>query len=527
MRIKRWAGAWLCLVLACCLLLPAQTAVAEESAVVNVPVIARGADCTAVIEEPATGFRQEVALTKDVLNNFTFECKGLNTLTYNVYLSNSNTDKVIYDHRHFTITVDLYYNSNDEIDYYIMMSGIFAKLDCIEFINIVKDSETIRSVTPATVYKVDERDTPLDGAVFGLYDGDMLLATYTGSSFTIMPPMGYEEAPEANLTLREINPPDGYLLDGQERPVVIRSSITETEKKTDTSQFIIRRVDTSVTVSGSHEAVIVNKTVPAIVYDPPVEKVVTGNGPVPEETFYFSLRGLDGAPMPEGVHGDTMIVSRKGAGSVEFGDIRYDKESVWHYVVEELAKGADGFVYDKTRYLMTVVITLSGGELHKDITIVAEGEGTKDKIVFNNRYDPQVPYDQYFTFTKVWQGDREDGIDWEMYNADGTRRHKLFNKTVVSENEWKYEAWFRATEDVEGCYIVETPMKDYLVRYENVGEFADKTDRCYNGGRIINYKVPKTDDPEQPGMYTAVVAVSLAGLAAIVFLALRKKKKRT
>ena len=61
------------------------------------------------------------------------------------------------------------------------------------------------------------------------------------------------------------------------------------------------------------------------------------------------------------------------------------------------------------------------------------------------------------------------------------------------------------------------------VRYENVGVHADETDRCYNGGTIINYKVPKTGDESNLGLWLALSAVGLAGIGSLVFMGRRRR----
>ena len=102
----------------------------------------------------------------------------------------------------------------------------------------------------------------------------------------------------------------------------------------------------------------------------------------------------------------------------------------------------------------------------------------------NKETEPIDPgYDFRFTFTKAWQGDHEDSIDWVLYYPNGTVAHKKFNKKIVSENEWRYEAWFASGADY---YIIETVPEGYKVRYENAGAHAGETDRCYNGGTIQN-----------------------------------------
>lgn len=131
------------------------------------------------------------------------------------------------------------------------------------------------------------------------------------------------------------------------------------------------------------------------------------------------------------------------------------------------------------------------------------------------------PYDHVFTFTKRWSGDHEDSIDWVMYNADGTQRHKLFNKRVISEEEWHYEAYF--TSSVDDCYVIETPPDGYLVQYENVGRYSDVTDRCYSGGTIINHKIPQTSDDTPLALYDALVIISMLGLC---FMGMKRRRRQ-
>ena len=117
-------------------------------------------------------------------------------------------------------------------------------------------------------------------------------------------------------------------------------------------------------------------------------------------------------------------------------------------------------------------------------------------------------YDFRFGFTVRWDADPADSIDWVLYNADGSVAHKKFNKKV-SGSEWRYEAWFSTAGDY---YLVENVPAGYRVRYENVGTHAGVTDRCYNGGTVINSKVPKTGDPAEPLLWACVGALGLAAL---------------
>ena len=154
--------------------------------------------------------------------------------------------------------------------------------------------------------------------------------------------------------------------------------------------------------------------------------------------------------------------------------------------------------------------------VNSDITVTAQW---KDKET-----PPSPPgYDFKFTFVKAWQGDHEDSIDWVFYNPDGTVAHKKFNKKIISDTEWRYEAWFPTGAEY---FLIETVPEGYQARYENVGAHAEETDRCYNGGTIINYKIPKTGDDSHPALWIALAALGAVGLGALAICVARDRKRR-
>ena len=120
------------------------------------------------------------------------------------------------------------------------------------------------------------------------------------------------------------------------------------------------------------------------------------------------------------------------------------------------------------------------------------------------------PYVYRFSFTKKWEGGAEDSIDFVVYNADGTVRSKKFNKKIISDTEWLYEAWFTSPADF---YIIETVPRGYRARYENTGIHAGVTDRCCNGGTIVNYTVPKTGDRTNLLIF---IGLSLLGIGCFI-----------
>ena len=210
-----------------------------------------------------------------------------------------------------------------------------------------------------------------------------------------------------------------------------------------------------------------------------------------------------------------------------------------------LNKDTSAVKYDRTVYTIHVDVFMNGqGKPTYFITIEnpANPSSKLDMIRFNNTsllpvltptpkptMTPEItvkptvtpaPYDYKFTFAKKWSGDHEESIDWVMYNPDGTIRKKLFNKQVITDFYWEYEAWF--TDDVDGCYVIENPPEGYSVMYHNIGEYAHVTDRCHNGGTILNYKVPQTSDETSLGVY-AITFLSATLLLGVMLVCRRKK----
>ena len=155
-------------------------------------------------------------------------------------------------------------------------------------------------------------------------------------------------------------------------------------------------------------------------------------------------------------------------------------------------------------------IQFSDGMATADFTVDKE-EDSFEEIV--------VPGDT-FTFTKKWEGDAEKSIDFVLYKVDGTVYHHTFDKKTVSKTEWKYSALFS---DSVACYVIEEPVEGYVTRYENVGVYADITDRCCNGGTIINKRVPMTGDEAPLILWAGLVVLGIAGIGAA--LAVGRKKK--
>ncbi len=77
----------------------------------------------------------------------------------------------------------------------------------------------------------------------------------------------------------------------------------------------------------------------------------------------------------------------------------------------------------------------------------------------------------------------------------------------------------------EGTEVLLTaaPIPGYQTKYVNVGVYEHITDRCCDGGTIINKKIPKTGDEEPLLLWAGMIALGALGLTAALVIG----KKRT
>ena len=66
-------------------------------------------------------------------------------------------------------------------------------------------------------------------------------------------------------------------------------------------------------------------------------------------------------------------------------------------------------------------------------------------------------------------------------------------------------------------------MTGYITEYQNVGVYAEVTDRCCDGGIILNRKIslPNTGDNSNIVVWIGVLTVTMGAIAVIC---LKKKK---
>ncbi|MDY5463818.1 Spy0128 family protein [Hornefia butyriciproducens] len=139
------------------------------------------------------------------------------------------------------------------------------------------------------------------------------------------------------------------------------------------------------------------KPIPTPCYlDPPLHKVVKGN-PAKDGKFTFVLKGKSttaeagSLPMPKGSSGQTKTITVRGAGSYEFGVIRFTEPGTYVYTMTEKDNRAAGYTYDTSEYTLTCIVTESrDNRLHVKAEVTKDGNRT-GKAKFTNRYKKPEP----------------------------------------------------------------------------------------------------------------------------------------
>ena len=99
-----------------CTVLPVTaTAAGHETAEATIPVIARGAACTAELIGEDGRVVQTLALEDGKENQFHISCDGLGKHHYSLRLKDKDTESVIYDKTVYLVSVELFLNEDDKV----------------------------------------------------------------------------------------------------------------------------------------------------------------------------------------------------------------------------------------------------------------------------------------------------------------------------------------------------------------------------------------------------------------------------
>lgn len=113
-----------------------------------------------------------------------------------------------------------------------------------------------------------------------------------------------------------------------------------------------------------------------------------------QKKFTFTLTALKDNPKGASLAaGDSVEESRTGAGEVLFDDITFTETGEYHFLIEEEKGNEAGYIYDTSRWTLTVVVTEFDGKLAASVTYSKSDDENsaqtitdKEKATFTNTY---------------------------------------------------------------------------------------------------------------------------------------------
>ncbi len=301
-------------------------------------------------------------------------------------------------------------------------------------------------------------------------------------------------------------------------------------------------------------------------YVPSVEKQITGEAPLTNETFSFSLALASANPAGGAVLPANTTVSVIGAGTASFDAITFRAAGTYSFTITEVKGNAQGYTYDDSVWTLTVKTKLDNGQLVLDGDPVYKQDGllgasNTTGAVFENEFhnfveftpavyksfaansDPRPsavtfsftlkPNDNYsgvempgltgiFGSTATVTGQGKGYFDAIKFTQAGTY---LFTITEVNGRASGYtydtSKWTLSvtiTEDVNGQLTVGG------VSYSKQGTTTVLPDYASFVNSFDKEKGPKTgDDSNLPG-YTAAMLASAGALAVLEFIRRKLRK---
>ena len=130
------------------------------------------------------------------------------------------------------------------------------------------------------------------------------------------------------------------------------------------------------------------------------KKIINRGGTAPADTtFSFVLMPEEPTqPMPKTANAQldprtgAAVVTRKGAGTVNFGTLSLGKADIgktYRYTIHEVKGSALHFSYDVSVFTVTITVSANeSGEPQAAVSIADENEKSVDRVVFTNIYSP-------------------------------------------------------------------------------------------------------------------------------------------
>lgn len=418
-----------------------------------------------------------------------------------------------YDHTVYIATYEVTFDEEDEelkVDLTITEEG--SELDTAEFTNEFDPEEAAKYVSIAGKKVWDHKDNPIEKrpqkvVIRLLANGEPL------DSITITPADNWEYL-FANLPLfnDETGEAITYTIEEERIP-----NYVPTYTKTDNGYDILNTYTPMVEVQ-----------VPLAV------KKIQGTNP-PAETFYFILEAIGGAPMPEGAEGARKTMSLSGAGTVNFGTIHYEKAGIYEYVIYERQGDSPEWMYDDSRYTLTVTVTETAEGLEAKAVLTRRNSTTSlGQATFTNLYN-KAGWDEQIVIegTKYW----DHGDNPKLMRPTTIRVFLYGNGQYVAEKQvseadgWTYMfivPKYTASGEPITYVIDELEIEGYskhIDGYDLFNTFVGEDSFPDPEPPQLPSFSPATGDNSNLPLWIGIFAASTIGMGILLFFVLRNKDK--
>ena len=339
------------------------------------------------------------------------------------------------------------------------------------------------------------------GYVFGLYDGDELIAeteaTTASGSVRIKKIFTPEDIGKYHWTLIEIPGNEaGIVYDDTKYEIEV--NIVDNGDGTISAYVYDYKPDQEDIPPGAtntYDASFENKYDPADAeLDVQGDKNLKGRD-LDKGEFKFDLYETDGTYDTKDLKPVKTVSNTDTDGTFDF-DLTYSKVGTYYYVVKENnSKPLGGITYDDSEYRIKVVVTDAGGELKAKATVTNTAGAEVKKIVFNNTYAPEsVKYSISGTKKLTGKTLESDMFRFAVYESDSSfSKEKLIGE--APNNKDGSFSFSEITYEREGKYY-------YIVK-----ELADKPVKNVTYDKTeYHVSVEVKDDKE--GKYSKRVSIT-------------------
>lgn len=428
--------------------------------------------------------------------------------TYIIREKNDGKPGYTYDTHEVTVTVTVTDDDEGNLDTDISYSGATTFENKYE-----AEGEAQFEGTKTLETDVEGKVLEEGQFTFELKKGNEVIGTVTNAadgsfSFDAVSFTEADAGKDITYTISEVNDgKKGYTYDGHICDVTVK--VTDNGDGT---------LDCAVTYSDGDKAAFDNKYKPL----PTTAKVkgtksLTGKN-LKDGEFTFELKDEEGKVVA--------TATNKADGSIEFEELKFEKEGTYTYTVTEVKGDDEHMTYDESEFKITITVTDNEGQLKAEI------EG--DELEFENEYTPDL-VDVVIEGTKTLTGRtlKEGEFTFELTDENGDVTEAtngadgsiVFNLGKKDEGTYTYTVTEVKGDDKDISYDKSEFTITVTVKNENG---VLKATVKGNGFEFVNKynpsPTPHTGDNTNMWLWVAIMLAAGLELASLIYVRVRKNK---